>query len=83
MARYFFDHRDNDRFFRDEEGSEFSDLAAAQTEAASALAELALDVILGSERRTLCIEVCDDSGPIFGHMAKAHQRLTANIWRAA
>lgn len=65
MVRFFFDSRDNDHFLRDEEGLEFPDLAAAEREAAQALAEIALDVVPGSERRTLVIEVRDDLGPVF------------------
>lgn len=44
---------------------EFPDLAAAEREAAQALAEMALEVVPGSRRRTLVIEVRDDFGPIF------------------
>jgi hypothetical protein len=65
MARYYFDHRDNDRFFPDDEGTELPDLAAARSDAATTLAEIAKDVIPGSEQRTLTIEVRDDNGPIF------------------
>ena len=65
MPRYFFDTRDNDNFTPDPEGLELPDLAAARTEVARALAEMAREVIPGSEHRTLSIEVCGDDGPIF------------------
>lgn len=65
MARYFFDHRDNGEFVQDQDGLEFPDLASAQIEASRALAEHALDVVPGSERRILAIEVRGDNGLIF------------------
>jgi hypothetical protein len=61
---YFFDTRDNDAFFEDDEGLEYPDIEAVKVEAARALAELARDVIPGSLKRELSIEVRDESGPV-------------------
>ncbi len=61
---YFFDSRDDDEFIEDESGIEFPDLEAVKVEAARALAEMARDVILGSMRRKLAIEVRDEQGPV-------------------
>jgi hypothetical protein len=64
MALYYFDSRDDDEFIEDEMGVEFPDLEAVKVEAARALAELARDVIPGSLRRVLAIEVRDEQGPV-------------------
>lgn len=64
MPRYFFDTRDNDNFIEDDEGLEYPDLGAVKVAAAKALAELARDVIPGSVRRKLTVEVRDDQGPV-------------------
>jgi hypothetical protein len=59
MPLYFFDTRDGDTFFSDSEGVYLPDLAAAKAIASASLAELAQDVIPGSERRVLIVEVRD------------------------
>ena len=64
MATYFFDTRDNDEFVEDDLGIEFDDLEAVKFEAARALAELARDVIPGSLKRILTVEVRDRQGPV-------------------
>lgn len=64
MPRYFFDSRDNDGFILDDAGLEFPDIEAVKVQAAKALAELARDVIAGSVRRHLSIEVRDEQGPV-------------------
>jgi hypothetical protein len=64
MALYFFDSRDNEDFVVDDEGLEYPSLAAVKAHAAKALAELAQDVIPGSMRRHLSIEVRDEKGPL-------------------
>jgi hypothetical protein len=64
MPLYFFDSRDDDRFINDDVGLEYPDLEAIKVEAACALAELAHDVIPGSLRRELAIEVRDEQGPV-------------------
>ena len=64
MRRYFFDTRDNDAFIEDDLGVEYPDLEVVKAEAARALAELARDVLPGSTRRELAIEVRDEDGPV-------------------
>ena len=60
--RYFFDTRDNETFFRDEDGLEFADFDEVKLEASRALAELAMEVLPGSVRRVMAIEVCAGTG---------------------
>ena len=57
MARYFFDTRDGDAVIVDDEGLDLPDLAAAKALAAKSLAELALEVLPGSTRRRLGVDV--------------------------
>jgi len=64
MALYFFDTRDNDEFVEDDVGLEFPDIETVKVQAAKALAELARDVIPGSVRRHLSVEVRDEAGPV-------------------
>ena len=64
MPLYYFDTRDNDDFIEDDVGLEFSNLDAVKVEAARALAELARDVIPGSLKRKLAVEVRDEEGPV-------------------
>jgi hypothetical protein len=45
-------------------GLEYPDLDTVKVEAARALSELAREVIPGSVRRKLAIEVRDDQGPV-------------------
>jgi hypothetical protein len=67
MPRYYFDIREGDEFFPDEEGIELRTLQAVQEEAARSLADLARDAArnhldgLGSR---LAIEVRDDKGAV-------------------
>ena len=62
--RYFFDTRDNGTFIRDDLGIEFADLDAVKTQAALSLTELAREVLPGSIRRVLSVEVRDPFRPI-------------------
>jgi hypothetical protein len=62
--RYFFDTLDDGTFIKDDIGIEFADLDAVKTQAAVSLAELARDVLPGSARRVLSVEVRDGSQPI-------------------
>jgi hypothetical protein len=62
--RYFFDTRDNGTFIEDEIGIEFADLDAVKTQAALSLAELAHEVLPGSVKRVLAVEVRDAIHPI-------------------
>jgi hypothetical protein len=64
MPLYFFDHRDNDEFIEDDVGLEYPSLEAVKVEAARSLAELARDVIPGSLKRKLAVEVRDEDGPV-------------------
>ncbi|MGZ8311057.1 MAG: DUF6894 family protein [Allosphingosinicella sp.] len=64
MPLYFFDTRDNDDFFEDDVGLEFPGLEAVKVETARALAELARDVLPGSMKRKLAVEVRDELGPV-------------------
>jgi hypothetical protein len=64
VGLYFFDTRDNDRFIEDDVGLEFPDLATVKDQAALSLAELARDVLPGSVRRVLSVEVRDERQPI-------------------
>jgi hypothetical protein len=59
MAHYYFDSDDGETFLRDEVGLTFTNVQAAATEAARALAELAREVIPGQTRRELFISVRD------------------------
>ena len=62
--RYFFDTRDNGAFIEDELGIELASLDAVKAQAALSLAELARDVLPGSIRRVLSVEVRDAIQPI-------------------
>jgi len=61
---YFFDTRDNDHFIEDEVGLELPDFKAVQTQAAMSLAELARDVLPGSNTRSLAVEVRTEQRPV-------------------
>ena len=78
MPLYFFDTRDNDDFVEDDTGLQLPDLEAVKVEAAKALAELARDVIPGSVKRKLSVEVRDQQGPVL----KAIMTFEAVILRA-
>ena len=60
MPRYYFDSRDGNSFICDEDGLEFPDLETARDQATAALADLVKDVLPGSVRRELAIEVRDE-----------------------
>ena len=60
MPRYFFDSHDGAGNVIDDVGVEFSDLEAVKVETARGLADLARDVLPGSVRRELSIDVRDD-----------------------
>jgi hypothetical protein len=57
MARYFFDVRNNGTLASDEVGLELSDFRAAVAEAAHALADSADQMVEGSLRQELAIEI--------------------------
>ena len=64
MHCYFFDTRDNEAFIEDDVGVELPDLEAVKVQAATSLAELARDVLPGSLRRDLAVEVRDERQPV-------------------
>lgn len=64
MPLYFFHSRDNDSFIEDAVGVELSGLEAVKDQAALPLAELARDVLPGSTRRNLAVEVRDERQPV-------------------
>ena len=64
MPLYFFDTRDGEDFTQDESGLELPDLLEAKATAAASLAELARDVLPGSERRILIVEVREGGRPV-------------------
>jgi hypothetical protein len=64
VPRYFFHTRDNDTFIEDDIGVDLPDLEAVKTQSALSLAELARDVLPGSIRRDLAVEVHDERQPV-------------------
>jgi hypothetical protein len=64
MAQYFFDVRNNGTLVVDEVGLDLDDLMAAVREAASALAEMADDMVTGSLRQQLTIEIREALGAV-------------------
>jgi hypothetical protein len=66
MHRFYFDQRDGDCFYPDEEGCEFASVELARLEATTALTEAAQDALPGQVRREIVIEVSDaDRRPLF------------------
>lgn len=65
MIRYYFDIRDGDTLYADEEGLELDDQTAAEVEAANVLAGLARDLSPQGERNHMAIEVRTSAGTIF------------------
>jgi len=61
---YFFDTRDNETFIEDDVGVDCASLDAVKALAAASLAELARDVLPGSIKRVLSVEVRDTIRPI-------------------
>jgi hypothetical protein len=61
---YFIDTRDGDDLDEDDVGLDLPDLEQVKIVAAKSLADLARDVIPGSVRRTLVVEVRDDQGTV-------------------
>lgn len=71
---YFFDTRDDAVIIRDDVGLEFPDFATVKVQASKSLAELALDVLPGVDRRVLAVDVRD---------ARDHGVMTAELVFAA
>jgi hypothetical protein len=76
--RYFFDTRDNGTLIEYDLGLEFADLDAVKTQAALSLAELARDVLPGSIRRVLSVEVPDSLQPILRDVLTFEAIVLAN-----
>jgi hypothetical protein len=81
MPRFFFATRDDDFVREDHEGLDFPDLEAVKVEAAKALAELARDVIPGSLKRELAVEVRDELGPILKARLTFEAVIVRPDWR--
>jgi hypothetical protein len=64
VALYFFHTRDNDTYLQDDVGLEFETLAEARDQSAISLAEMARDVLPGSIRRVLSVEVAEGPDPV-------------------
>ena len=66
MPRFYLDYRDGDYFLADEDGIELASSEDARAEATSILAEMARDILCGTKRRELVIEVSDENRkPLF------------------
>jgi hypothetical protein len=76
--RYFFDTRDNGTFIEDDVGVELASLEAVKTLAALSLAELARDVLPGSIKRVLSVEVRDKVQPILRDVLTFEAVVLAN-----
>ena len=77
MRRYYFDLREGDAIFPDEEGLELSTIEKVQEEAARSLADMARDAVrtLGAGNHQFSIEVRDDGGPVL------HLKFTFEVER--
>ena len=75
---YFFDTRDNGTFFEDVIGIDLADLEAAKTQAALSLTELARDVLPGSIKRVLSVEVRNTLQPILKDVLTFEAIILAN-----
>jgi hypothetical protein len=65
MTRYYFDIRDGEALYADEEGMELDDQRAAEIEAAKSLGDLARDLSPLDDRHHMGIEVRTTTGPVF------------------
>jgi hypothetical protein len=65
MPLYYFDIRDGDVLYPDEEGLELADQRAAEVEAAQSLAGLAREIPAAEEHHRLAIEVRTKRGAVF------------------
>ena len=66
MPRFYFDHREGDRFYPDTDGGEFPTIEAARIEATKGLADAAKDALPGAVRCEIAIEVSDENHkPLF------------------
>ena len=65
MTRYYFDIRDGEALYPDEEGMDLEDQRAAEIEAAKSLGDMARDLSPLDDRHHMAIEVRTKTGPIF------------------
>ncbi|NEV01470.1 DUF6894 family protein [Bradyrhizobium uaiense] len=65
MIRYYFDIRDDNGIYPDEEGMEFATQCEAEVEAAESLAGLARDLATLDDRPDLSVEVRTVVGRVF------------------
>lgn len=65
MTPYYFDIRDGEALYADEEGLELEDRRQAEIEAATSLADMAKDLSPLDERHHMAIEVRTNAGPAF------------------
>jgi hypothetical protein len=68
MPQYYFDLRDGDVLVKDDDGVELLDVADAQMEAASFLADMAQDLAMRAPNvrgYPMSVEVRDAEGPLF------------------
>jgi hypothetical protein len=75
---YFFDTRDNGTFIEDDVGIDCADLEAVKAQAALSLAELAHDVLPGSIKRVLCVEVRNAIRPVLRDVLTFEAIVLAN-----
>jgi hypothetical protein len=78
MPRYYFDLKDRNGLFPDEEGLDLRDLDAAQEEAAQSLSEMVRDAARTPTRdpiQRMAVEVRDETGPVM------HVRFSFEIER--
>lgn len=61
MALYFFDVRDDNRVYPDDQGTEMDGLNEARTEAFAALADYVKDIRPTEDRRRVAIEVRNEN----------------------
>ena len=64
MPRYFFDLDEGERLFRDERGSDLTDVQAAREEAIAVLPDIVRAMVTGRERKTLTSMIRDDAGNV-------------------
>ncbi|SFH65067.1 hypothetical protein SAMN05216525_10176 [Bradyrhizobium sp. Gha] len=65
MIRYFFDIRDDQELYPDEDGIEFSTQREAEMEAAQTLKGLARDLAGQEDRPDVAVEVRTEAGRLF------------------
>ena len=61
MPRFYFDVREGEKFFYDDEGSEFPSLDAAEQEAIETVASMGKDRLPRGDTREVSVEVRDEN----------------------